>query len=226
MVEEAREECLKYTDKAVAVSVDVSDEQEVRSGVGKVLELFGRADILVNNAGIETRYKPGESIFGNYFDTLTPEEYLKFFKIHTLGHYLMNLAVIPEMQKNSFGRIVSVTSVLGLNGAYSTPAYTASKAGAICQTKAFAKKYGRYNITVNAVAPGMVDTPMKVDASPEEYAGVARMTPLGRVAQPVDVGARRAVLRPGEPVCDGPDADRRRRLDGVRIYTANRSSHL
>jgi 3-oxoacyl-[acyl-carrier protein] reductase len=186
-IQEALEECLKYTDKALALSVDVSDENAVKEGVGKVLGAYGKVDILVNNAGIESHYNPGESIFGDYFDKLTPEEYLKFFKIHTLGHYLMNLAVIPGMQKNHFGRIVNVSSVLGLNGGYSTPAYTASKAGAICQTKAFAKKYGRDNITVNAIAPGMVDTPMKVDASPEEYAAVAGITPLGRVAQPIDI---------------------------------------
>jgi 3-oxoacyl-[acyl-carrier protein] reductase len=185
-LQEALEECRKYTD-AMALSVDVSEEAAVKAGVGKVLEAFGKVDILVNNAGIESRYNPGESIFGDYFDKLTPDEYLQFIKIHTLGHYLMNLAVIPGMRDRRFGRIVSVSSVLGFNGAYSTPGYTASKAGAIVQTKAFAKKYGKYNITVNAVAPGMVDTPMKTDASPEEYAAVASATPLGRVAQPIDV---------------------------------------
>ena len=187
LLEEVREECLKYTDRAMAQSVDVSDEHSVKTGVGKVMEAFGKVDILVNNAGIDSRYNPGESIFGDYFDKLTPEEYLQFTKIHTLGHYLMNLAVIPSMQKHRFGRVVNVSSVLGLNGGYSTPGYTASKAGAIIQTKAFAKKYGEFNITFNAVAPGMVDTPMKTDASPAEYAAVASQTPLGRVAQPIDV---------------------------------------
>jgi NAD(P)-dependent dehydrogenase (short-subunit alcohol dehydrogenase family) len=191
-LEEARAECLKYTDKAVALSVDVSEEEQVNAGVGKVLEMFGKVDILVNNAGIDLRRNPGETLFDDYFDVQGPEEYLKFFKIHTLGHYLMNLAVIPSMQKNHFGRIVNVTSVLGINGAYCTPGYTASKAGAICQTKAFAKKYGRDNITVNAIAPGMMETPMKIDSPPEEYAAVAKFTPLGRVAQPID--AARVVL--------------------------------
>lgn len=186
-LETIKEECLQYTDKALALSVDVSDESAVKLGIGKVLEAFGRVDILVNNAGIESRLQPGQTFFGDLFDTLTPDEYLKFFEIHTLGHYLMNLAVIPNMQKNHFGRIVNVTSVTGVNGAYSTPAYTASKAAAICQTKAFAKKYGCDNITVNSIAPGMVDTPMKIDATPEEYTAVAGMTPLGRVAQPVDI---------------------------------------
>jgi NAD(P)-dependent dehydrogenase (short-subunit alcohol dehydrogenase family) len=187
MVERVKEECLKYTDKAAALSVDVSDENAVKMGVLKVLDVFGRVDILINNAGVESRLKPGQTFFGDLFDALPPDEYLKFFKIHSLGHYLMNLAVIPNMQKNHFGRIVNVTSVTGVNGAYSTPGYTSSKAAAICQTKAFAKKYGRDNITVNSIAPGMVDTPMKIDATPAEHAFVAEKTPLGRVAQPIDV---------------------------------------
>jgi 3-oxoacyl-[acyl-carrier protein] reductase len=191
-VREVLNECLKYTDKAIALSVDVSDESSVKDGVGKVLDTFDRVDILINNAGIESRLKPGQTFFGDLFDTLGPEDYLNFFRIHTLGHYLVNLAVIPNMQKNHFGRVVNVTSVTGVNGAYSTPGYTASKAAAICQTKAFAKKYGSDNITFNSIAPGMVDTPMKFDSPPEEFAFVANKTPLGRVAQPVDVA--RAVM--------------------------------
>jgi NAD(P)-dependent dehydrogenase (short-subunit alcohol dehydrogenase family) len=187
LLEKVKEECLKHTDKALALSVDVSDENAVKSGVAKVLGNFGKIDILVNNAGIESRLKPGQSFFGDLFDALTPDDYIKFFKIHSLGHYMMNLAVIPDMKKNHFGRIVNVTSVTGVNGAYSTPGYTASKAAAICQTKSFAKKYGKDNITFNSIAPGMVDTPMKIDATPEEYAFVAKMTPLDRVAQPIDV---------------------------------------
>jgi NAD(P)-dependent dehydrogenase (short-subunit alcohol dehydrogenase family) len=191
-IEKVREECLKYTGEAFAFSVDVSDEAAVKTNVGKVIEVFGRIDILVNNAGIESRLEPGQTLFDDLFDTLTPDEYSRFFQIHSLGHYLMNLAVIPGMQKNKFGRIVNVTSVTGVNGLYSSPGYTASKAAAICQTKAFAKRYGKDNITVNSVAPGMVNTPMKIDATPEEFEFVAKITPLGRVAEPVDIA--RAVL--------------------------------
>jgi 3-oxoacyl-[acyl-carrier protein] reductase len=193
LLEEVREECLKYTDGAMALAVDVSNENAVSAGVATVLNTWGRIDILVNNAGIESRLKPGQTFFGDLFDTLPPEEYLQFFKIHALGHYLMSLAVIPAMKKNHFGRIVNITSVTGVTGMYSTPGYTASKAAAICQTKAFAKKYGPDNITVNSIAPGMVDTPMKIDATPAEYKAVAEMTPLGYVAQPVDI-ARAALF--------------------------------
>ncbi|MDR1299936.1 MAG: SDR family oxidoreductase [Oscillospiraceae bacterium] len=185
-IEEARDECLKYSE-AMGLSVDVSDEDAVKDGVGKVLAQYGKVDILINNAGIEARLKPGQTFFGDLFDTMGPDEYLKYFKIHSLGHYLMNLAVIPSMQKNHYGRICNITSITGLNGAYSTPAYTSSKAAAICQTKAFAARYGKDNIIVNSIAPGMVDTPMKIDATPEEHEAVARATTLGRVGQPIDI---------------------------------------
>jgi NAD(P)-dependent dehydrogenase (short-subunit alcohol dehydrogenase family) len=93
--------------------------------------------------------------FDDYFD-MEPDEYLSFFKVHDLGHYILMQAVVPYMKEAGLGRIVNVTSVTGVNGGYSSPAYTASKAGAICQTKAFARKFGEFNITVNSVAPGMV----------------------------------------------------------------------
>ena len=186
-VEAVCNNCLQYTESAIALSVDVSDQAAVEAGVGKVLKTFGKVDILVNNAGIESNRQPGQTFFGDLFEALTPDEYLNFFRIHALGHYMMSLAVIPNMQQNHFGRIVNVTSVLAVNGAYSTPGYTASKGAANTQTKAFATKYGPDNITVNSVGPGMVDTPMKYDSPPEEFQMVAEKTPLGRVAQPVDI---------------------------------------
>lgn len=184
---ETEEIVKQYTNDVLPLSVDVSDETAVHEGIAKVIDQFGKVDILVNNAGIEARLKPGQSFFGDLFDTMGPDEYLKYFRIHSLGHYLMNLAVIPSMKENHFGRIVNVTSVTGMNGAYSTPAYTSSKAAAICQTKAFASKYARDNIIVNGIAPGMVDTPMKIDATPAEYEAVRKATPLGRICQPIDI---------------------------------------
>lgn len=186
-LEEVKIECLKYTSDVMALSADVSSPESVQKSVGRVLEGWGRIDILINNAGIESRLKPGESFFGDLFDRQDEETYLSFYRVHAWGHYLMNLAVIPAMRKQHFGRIVNTTSVTGIHGNYSTPGYTASKAAAICQTKAFAMKYGADGITVNAIAPGMVDTPMKIDATPEEYEYVAKITPLGRVAKPLDM---------------------------------------
>lgn len=186
-LEETKAECLKYTDDVLTLSVDVGEKEQVTAGVKQVLDHFGKIDILVNNAGFERRLNPGESFWETYFDALSPEEYLQNFKTHTLGHYLMNLAVIPSMKENHYGRIVNVTSILGLSPAFETPAYSGSKAAAISQTKAFAKKYGKFNITVNAIAPGMINTPMKIDATPEEFAACARASTLGRVAEPIDI---------------------------------------
>jgi 3-oxoacyl-[acyl-carrier protein] reductase len=192
-LEKVRGKCLEYSDSVLALQVDVSDEGAVKKGVAAVAEAFGGADILINNAGIEIDYAPGEVPFDKYFDALNPEEYLNFFKIHTLGHYLTCLAVIPHMQKKRFGRIVNITSVTGITAGYGVPAYTASKAAANLQTKAFANKYGPDNITVNAIAPGMINTPMKANSPKEEFEAVARMTPLGRVGEPIDV-ARAALF--------------------------------
>lgn len=174
----------------------MSDTAAVSAAVETVKSTFGRIDILINNAGIESPYKVGEIPFEAFFNMDT-DEYLSFFKIHDLGHYLMMQAVAPYMQESGFGRIVNVTSVTGINGSYSSPAYTASKAGAICQTKAFAKKYGKWNITVNSISPGMVNTPMKTNSPKEEFEMVGKMTPLGRVAEPIDI-ARLAMFLSSE----------------------------
>ena len=186
-LEKVADECRKYTSDVLPLAVDVGDPESVKNGVGKVLETYGRVEILMNNAGIESRLKPGESFFEDLFDKQDEETYMSFYKVHAWGHYLMNLACIPSMKENHFGRVVNTTSVTGIHGNYSTPGYTSSKAAAICQTKAFAMRYGKYGITFNAIAPGMVDTPMKIDATPEEYEYVASITPLGHVASALDM---------------------------------------
>ncbi|NLL38496.1 MAG: SDR family oxidoreductase [Clostridiales bacterium] len=185
-IESVAAECSQYTPGAIFVSVDVSDKDAVEKAVDLVKNTFGRIDVLINNAGIESPYQVGETPFDAFFD-MEPDEYMQFYRVHALGHYLMMQAVIKYMKQAQFGRIVNVTSVTGVNAAYSSPAYTSSKAAAICQTKSFAKKYGKYNIIVNSIAPGMVNTPMKANSPPEEFAAVAEMSPLGRVAEPIDV---------------------------------------
>jgi 3-oxoacyl-[acyl-carrier protein] reductase len=91
------------------------------------------------------------------------------------------------MQKNHFGRIVNVSSVTAYNGGVGTAAYVASKAGIIVQTKAFARQFAPENIIINNVCPGMIDTPMHATTPKENFDMVARMVPLRRVGQPIDV---------------------------------------
>lgn len=185
-LESVVEECNQYTPGAMASSVDVSVPSAVKNGVNAVYESFGHIDILINDAGIESPYKVGEIPFNTFFD-MEEDEYLSFYRIHALGHYMMMQAVAPIMQKQHFGRIVNVTSVTALSAGYSSPAYTGSKAAAICQTMAFCRRYGKDNITVNSISPGMVNTPMKTNSPQEEFEMVAKMTPLGRVAEPIDI---------------------------------------
>ncbi|MDR2530682.1 MAG: SDR family oxidoreductase [Oscillospiraceae bacterium] len=180
------DECLEYTDDVLAWSADVADRVSVVESVGEVVKKFGGVDILVNNAGIESRVPQGQTI-DDLFDTFNEDDYLAFFKVHAMGHYFMNLEVVPHMQRQRFGRVVNITSVTGVTGQYSSPPYTGSKAAAILQTRAFAKRYGKDNITFNSISPGMVNTPMKSDSPPEEFAYVAGLTPLGHVADPIEI---------------------------------------
>ena len=181
-----REEILKFNSDVINLSVDVGNEDSVKKAVSEVMDRFGRIDILINNAGIEVDREEGQT-GGDLFESLTEEQYFGVLRTNLLGHYYMYRNVIPHMKEKKFGRIVNVTSVTGLNGGFGSPAYTASKAAAMCQTKAFAKRYGKDNITVNSVAPGMVATPMHDLTPRSEFEVVAKMTPLGYVAKPIDI---------------------------------------
>jgi len=185
-LQEVLAECEKYTPGCIALSVDVADEDAVNSAVDKVFDTFGRIDILVNNAGYDVDYQPGEVPFEHYYDT-DKETYMKFFEVHSFGHFAMAQACAKYMVPANFGRVVNVTSVLGLTGSYGVAAYTASKAAAILQSKSLARKYGKNNITVNTISPGMVNTPMKRNSPPEEFEAVAKLSLLGKVAEPVDI---------------------------------------
>ena len=176
----------EYTKDVLCCSVDVRDEASVRAAVAEVVDRFGTIHLLFNNAGIETQMEPGTSLWDDYFEKLGDEDYMNFFYTHALGHYHMNNAVIPYMKENRFGRIVNNTSICGISGTYSTPGYCASKAAAIMQTKSYGIKYAMDGITVNAIAEGFVDTPLK-EVTPEEYEMCAKMNPSGEVTKPVDI---------------------------------------
>jgi len=185
-LEEVLAQCNKYTPGSFVLSLDVTDETAVKAAVKQAHDSFGRVDVLVNNAGVDSDYQVGENPFEHYYD-MGEDEYISFFRVHAFGHYAMTRACAEFMVPAKFGRVVNVTSVLGLTGGYSAAAYTASKAAAILQTKSLARKYGRHNITVNSVAPGLVNTPMKKNSTSEEFTYVANITPLGRTAEPIDI---------------------------------------
>jgi 3-oxoacyl-[acyl-carrier protein] reductase len=179
-------EIREFSNEVYAVECDVAREVEVLRAVDGILAKFGRVDIMVNNAGVEADREPGQ-MGGDLLMTTSIEQYHKVLDTNLIGHYNFLRAVIPHMQKNRFGRIVNVSSVTAYNGGVGTAAYVASKAGIIVQTKAFARQFAPENIIINNVCPGMIDTPMHATTPKENFEMVARMVPLRRVGQPIDV---------------------------------------
>lgn len=156
--------------------LDVSSEESVNSFVKIVGDKFGRIDILVNNAGISRNAMPIEEI--------PRENWEQMFNINMYGGINCINAVIPYMKAQKSGKIVNLTSVAAEVGGIRTEAsYGASKAANICLTMSLAKYLGPYNVNVNAVSPGIIDTPMTDGLESADVSSI----PLGRVGRPEDV---------------------------------------
>ncbi len=169
-----------------AIQADVSDMNSVRSAVDAVLNEFSHIDILVNNAGISL-IKP--------FTDISEAEWEEQISVNLSGVFRMTKAVVPSMIKRKSGAVVNISSVWGVHGASCEVAYSAAKAGVIGFTKALAKELGLSGITVNAIAPGVIESPMNSShLSDEELSALCGETPLGRLGKPAEVAkAVRAV---------------------------------
>ena len=179
-------EIQEFSQSVCCIECDVASEKSVFAAVDTIIEKFGRLDILVNNAGIEADREPGQ-MGGDLLMTTSMEQYHKVLDTNLIAHYNFMRSAIPYMRKNRFGRIVNVSSVTAFGGGVGTAAYVASKAGSIVQTKSFARQFGPDNIIINTVAPGMIETPMHSMTPREHFDMVAKMSPLRRVGQPIDV---------------------------------------
>lgn len=157
---------------AFPVRADVSDGKECQKMVDTVLEKFCQLDILVCNAGV--------SQFGLLSD-LTDAEWRNIFAVNVDGVFHCCRAAIPHFVRRKTGKIVTVSSMWGQAGASCEAAYSASKAAVIGLTKALAKELGPSGVTVNCVAPGVIDTEMNASLGEETLAELAAETPLGRV---------------------------------------------
>ena len=159
--------------------MDVADIGSVEETIGNVLREFSHIDVLVNNAGI--------SLIKPFLDT-TAEDWRRIVDVDLNGVFNVTRAVAPSMVNRKSGAVVNVSSVWGVCGASCEVAYSAAKAGVIGFTKALAKELGPSGITVNAVAPGVIDSPMNTaHLSSEELRGLAEETPLCRLGQPSEV---------------------------------------
>jgi 3-oxoacyl-[acyl-carrier protein] reductase len=166
--------------QAVAVAADVVDSAAVHRVIETTLERFGRLDVLVNNAGI-TR--------DQLLLRMKREDWDAVVATNLTGTFLCTQAVLKTMLKQRSGRIVSISSVVGQSGNPGQTNYAATKAGIIGFSKALAREVASRSITVNVVAPGLIDTDMTRDISSDAQANWASSIPLGRLGTPEDVAA-------------------------------------
>jgi 3-oxoacyl-[acyl-carrier protein] reductase len=166
--------------KACAIKADVSKDAEARRLVAEAVAQLGRLDILVNNAGW-SKYVPHADLEG-----LTEEILQRTLAVNTLGPIYVTRAAIPHMLKQGGGRIINTTSIAAYQGAGSSIIYGASKAALGTITKSLARAFGKQNILVNAIAPGLVDTGF-VDWPREVFEKGARSNPIGRNPTPEDI---------------------------------------
>lgn len=174
---EVAEICRAHGSRAITVRADVTDADQVDQLVNSALSL-GPPSILINNAGI--------SAAGLLIDT-SLSEWNALIQHNLTAPFLCCKAVLPYMIRQGYGRIINMSSIWGLSGGSYEVAYSASKGGLLALTKALAKEVARAGITVNAIAPGAIDTDMLHNLGADDLAVVEAETPVGRIGQPEDV---------------------------------------
>ena len=163
---------------AAVFKMDVASEDEIKSGVKAIIAQFGKVDILVNNAGI-TR--------DQLVMRMKRSDWDEVINTNLTAPFLLTQAVIGSMLKQRWGRIVNITSIFGQIGQAGQANYASAKAGLIGLTMAVAREVASRNITVNAVAPGWIDTAMTSALSDELKETMMKSIPLGRVGTGLDV---------------------------------------
>ena len=160
------------------VNADVSDRKQVDSMVEKVLETYGHIDILINNAGIAQQ---------KLFTDISENEWSRMFSVNVNGIFHTCQSVLPNMLARKSGKIINISSVWGIVGASCEVHYSAAKAAVIGLSKALAKEVGPSNISVNCVAPGVVDTGMIADLNKNEIQDLIEQTPLQKLGTADDI---------------------------------------
>lgn len=170
ILEQAQRSC--PTGRFAAFAVDVSDSAQVGRGVQEASRALGGLQVLVCNAGVAQQ---------KLFTDLTDEDWRRMMGVDLDGVFYCCRAVLPEMIRAKYGRILVVSSMWGQTGASCEAHYSAAKAGVIGLCKALAKEEGPSGVTVNCVAPGVIDTDMMAAFSEEDKAALAEETPVERL---------------------------------------------
>ena len=177
--------CEDLKGNAIALGFDVSSSEAVDTAIKKIKEDSERLDILVNNAGI-TR--------DNIMLRMKEEEWDDIIDTNLKSVFRLSKAVLRGMTKARFGRIINITSVVGVSGNAGQANYSASKAGVIGFTKSLGQEIATRGITVNAVAPGFIATDMTEALTDDQKAAINQAIPAGRMGQPEEIAAAVAFL--------------------------------
>ena len=178
-------EAQKYGVKVLLLPADIADEQAVKAMFKQITATFGGIDVLVNNAGIAEQL---------LFQDITYEKWRRMFAVTADGAFFTIQNALPFMLKQKNGRIINISSMWGEVGASCEVHYSAAKGALIAMTKALAKELGPSGITVNCIAPGVIDTDMNKNLTAEDLAELSAETPLGRLGTAEDIACATAFL--------------------------------
>ncbi|KPJ72817.1 hypothetical protein AMJ52_05125 [candidate division TA06 bacterium DG_78] len=172
--------CQNIGERAQFYHIDISDEDAVRATIEKIVQDYSKIDVLVNNAGIAS---------DKLLLRMTKDDWGRVITTNLTGTFLVTREVIKHMVKQRYGRIVNIASVIGLIGNAGQANYAASKAGIIGFTKSCAKELAARNITVNAIAPGFIETRMTAVLPDQVKQSYLKLIPMKRFGNPDDVAA-------------------------------------
>ncbi|HEU5248724.1 MAG TPA: 3-oxoacyl-[acyl-carrier-protein] reductase [Thermoanaerobaculia bacterium] len=171
--------------RARAIVLDVTEPASIDAAVKSALDEHGQIDVLVNNAGLTE---------DNLVLRMSRESWDRVLTTNLTGAFLLTQAVVKSMVRRRYGRIVNVTSIVGLMGNAGQVNYASAKAGLVGLTKSVARELGSRNVTCNAVAPGFIATAMTDRVTDDARTTLTDQIPLGRVGRPEDVAAAIAFL--------------------------------
>ncbi|BDC52004.1 3-oxoacyl-ACP reductase [Bryobacterales bacterium F-183] len=178
---EAAEATAKTIPGAIALKVDITDPASTDAATAEIIKRTGRIDVLVNNAGIAGKAAP--------ITEQTLDDWHKCIAVNMDGVFNFVKSVLPHMKEKQYGRIVSIASIAGKEGNPNMVAYSATKAAVIGFTKSIGKEVATQGITVNAVAPAVVQTKILDQLTPEQVGYMTAKIPMGRTGKPDEIAA-------------------------------------